>query len=191
MSDQIPEHVSPGEPHHDGIGEENNPTPMWFNVSWIGTWIFGACYIVYYLLISDWSSHGQWEEQAAAAEVKRAEVVAQLPSANPYRGDAGAIAEGKESFDTICASCHLPNGQGLVGPSLIDPYWKYGHDDAALFQTVSEGRPGGMPPWGPQLGNDRIWKILAYMETLPKTDEPGLGAPDGPAVPGAAGASGG
>jgi cytochrome c oxidase cbb3-type subunit 3 len=78
----------------------------------------------------------------------------------------------------VCAACHLPDGRGLVGPSLIDPYWKYGHDDTTLFETVSKGRPAGMPAWASQLGDEKIWKVLAYMETLPGSPEPGVGAPD-------------
>jgi cytochrome c oxidase cbb3-type subunit 3 len=81
-------------------------------------------------------------------------------------------------FATICAVCHKPDGSGLVGPSLVDPYWKYGHDDAALFETVADGRPLGMPPWGAQLGDEKIWKVLAYLETLPRQEAPGVGAPD-------------
>ena len=50
--------------------------------------------------------------------------------------------------------------------------------DAELYRTVSEGRPLGMPPWKSQLSSDKIWKVLAYIETLPKTDEPGVGSPD-------------
>jgi cytochrome c oxidase cbb3-type subunit 3 len=64
-----------------------------------------------------------------------------------------------------------------VGPSLVDPYWKYGRDDASLFETVMNGRPAGMPGWGTQLGADKVWRVLSYLETLPKSDVPGLGAP--------------
>ena len=28
------------------------------------------------------------------------------------------------------------------------------------------------------LGPDKIWKALAYLETLPRSDEPGVGAPE-------------
>jgi cytochrome c oxidase cbb3-type subunit 3 len=78
----------------------------------------------------------------------------------------------------ICAACHKPDGSGLVGPSLVDPYWKYGSSDAELFETVAEGRPMGMPPWKSQLGSEKIWKVLAYMEMLPRSHVPGVGAPD-------------
>ncbi len=43
---------------------------------------------------------------------------------------------------------------------------------------MSEGRPLGMPPWGPQLGTEKIWQVLAYLETLPRQSEPGIGSPE-------------
>jgi mono/diheme cytochrome c family protein len=60
----------------------------------------------------------------------------------------------------------------------VDPYWKYGHDDETLYTTVSEGRALGMPPWGPTLGSEKIWKVLAFLETMPTTDQPGVGSPE-------------
>jgi cytochrome c oxidase cbb3-type subunit 3 len=88
------------------------------------------------------------------------------------------VAEGAETFATICSACHKVDGTGLVGPSLVDSYWKYGSSDELLFESVSGGRPGGMPAWGVQLGSEKIWKALAYLETLPKSPVPGVGAPD-------------
>ena len=174
----IPElpHAEPDE--RDGIAEEDNKIPLWFNASWIATWIFGFVYIAWYLGPSDWTQVGQYRAEVAAAEARQAEVMASLPSTNPYRGDAEAIAAGEVVYTSTCVACHLPNGVGLVGPSLVDPYWKYGDSDAALFETIAKGRPAGMPPWGAQLGNEKIWQVLAYIETLPRTSEPGLGAPD-------------
>ena len=180
MSDsllEIPELPGPGH-LRDGIGEEDNPIPFWFNVSWIATTIFGIAYMVWYLAISNWSSTGQWRSEVAAAESQAAVVRASQPATNPYTGNAAAIAEGREVFSTICIACHMADGRGLVGPSLVDPYWKYGATDADLFATVSEGRPGGMAAWAALLGNEKIWKVLAYVKTLPKTSEPGFGAPD-------------
>ncbi len=165
-------------PPRDGIGEEDNAVPLWFNAAWIGTWIAGIAYIVWYLGLSSWSQYGQYAAEVAVAESKAAELRAALPSANPYHGNAAAIAEGQQTFMTICMACHGPDGHGLVGPSLVDPYWKYGSGDTEHFKSVAEGRPGGMPPWGPQLGAEKIWKVLAYVESLPKTTEPGFGAPD-------------
>lgn len=184
---EIPELPQGGDPVRDGIGEEDNPIPLWFNVGFYGLIVFGIVYATFYTT-SGWSSRGQYEAQVAAAAAKAEETRASLPTTNPFRGDPAAIAEGSQIFATICAACHKPDGSGLVGPSLVDPYWKYGHDDATLFATVSEGRPLGMPPWGAQLGTEKIWKVLAYVETLPRSNTPGVGAP-GYQAPGA-GASG-
>jgi len=169
---------------HDGIGEEDNPIPAWWWWGFVATILFAAFYAPYFIL-SGWSQSAQYAKQVAAAEARAAAARPAVPDSNPYRGNSAAIAEGREIFTTICAACHRPDGSGLVGPSLIDPYWKYGHSDRDLFLTVTKGRPGGMPAWEPQLGAEKIWKVLAFVETLPKSDKPGLGAPGyAPPVPG-------
>ncbi|HTO68297.1 MAG TPA: c-type cytochrome [Myxococcota bacterium] len=175
---EIPERPLRGaDTARDGIAEDDHPVPLWFNAAWVFTWIFGACYIVWYLGLSTWTARGAYDEEIAAARAT-AKAAAPAAAANPYAGDPAAIADGAQTFATICSACHGPDAHGLVGPSLVDPYWKYGGTDADRFKTVNEGRPGGMPAWGPQLGTERIWKVLAYIDTLPKTREPGFGAPD-------------
>jgi cytochrome c oxidase cbb3-type subunit 3 len=166
-------------PPRDGIGEDDHPIPLWFNVGFYGLIGVGVLYILWYAGLSGWSQRGQYQAEVAAAEARwGAERAAHEPTSNPFHGDPAAIAEGKQTFETICLACHLADGTGLVGPSLVDPYWKYGSSDFDLFQSVSAGRPLGMPPWGPQLGNDKVWKVLAYVETLPKRAEPGVGSPE-------------
>jgi len=180
MSDEreIAEYPLEGQPAQDGIREGDLPIPLWFNATFALSVVFGLGYIGYYLVLSDWSQAGAWRAEVALADARAADLRASLPQTNPYRGEVAAIAEGKQVFDTICAACHRPDASGLIGPSLVDPYWKYGHGDAELYTTVADGRPGGMPPWAAALGSEKIWKSLAYMETLPRSDEPGVGAPD-------------
>jgi cytochrome c oxidase cbb3-type subunit 3 len=161
----------------DGIQEEDHAIPFWFNAAFGASVVFAVVYVFYHQA-SGWTQAGRYETEVAAARAVAASVRAAQPAANPYRGDAAARSEGAQVFASICSVCHKPDGSGLVGPSLVDPYWKYGHGDAELFETVSKGRPGGMPPWGSQLGDEKIWKVLAYLETLPKQDRPGVGAPD-------------
>jgi cytochrome c oxidase accessory protein FixG len=160
----------------DGIGEEDHPIPSWWWGGFVATVLFAAFYIPYYAL-TGWSQERQYAEQVTAAEAKAIAVRASQPARNPYLGQAAAIAEGKEVFATICAACHKPDATGLVGPSLIDPYWKYGADDAVRFESIAKGRPGGMPPWEAQLGSEKIWKVMAYVDSLPKSEQPGVGAP--------------
>jgi cytochrome c oxidase cbb3-type subunit 3 len=193
MSAETPVPERPGKEDlpRDGIGEEDNPVPLWFNVGFYGLLVVGVVYMIYYTVGSDWSQATQYAREVEAAEARIAEVRAEMPTTNPYGADdTQALAEGKEVFQTICVACHQADGSGLVGPSLVDPYWKYGDSDEAQFVSVHDGRPLGMPPWGAQLGSDKIWKVLAYIETLPRSDEPGVGAPGYDAAS-AAGASGG
>jgi cytochrome c oxidase cbb3-type subunit 3 len=168
----------------DGIVEEDNPIPFWFNATFVATIVFAIVYVAYYTAIG-WSSKGQYEAEMAEAKAVASTHVVAVPERNPYHGNAPAIAEGKEVFTQICVACHKPDASGLVGPSLVDPYWKYGDTDHDLYETVMNGRPGGMPAWGPQLGSEKVWKVLAYVETLPRSDKPGLGAPGGAPTPGA------
>lgn len=173
---EIPELPREDAAVRDGIGEEDHPIPLWFNATFLATIVFALVYVPYYSL-SGWSQEAQYRAESDRLEEQFAAVREELPTSNPYRGDAAAIAEGRETFETICVACHLADGRGLVGPSLVDPYWKYGNDDETLFETVSQGRPAGMPPWGTQLGTEKIWKVLAYLETLPRSAEPGVGSP--------------
>jgi cytochrome c oxidase cbb3-type subunit 3 len=166
----------------DGIGEEDNAIPFWFNAAFVGTIVFAVVYVAWHQL-SGWTQARRYEAERARAQERAEQVRAARPSSNPQRGNAAAVAEGAQVFATICAACHKPDGTGLVGPSLVDPYWKYGSSDAELFATVAEGRPAGMPPWGAQLGDDKIWKVLAYLETLPRESKPGVGAPEAEAPP--------
>ncbi len=160
----------------DGIGEEDHAIPPWFNWTFIASIVFACVYVPYFTL-SGWSSASRFAAEVERSETQLAAFRESMPSTNPYMGVETAIAEGEETWNTVCAACHKPDGTGLVGPSLVDPYWKYGETDEAKFVSVSEGRPLGMPPWGAQLGTEKIWKTLAYLETLPKSSEPGVGAP--------------
>jgi cytochrome c oxidase cbb3-type subunit 3 len=177
LSNEIPEYARGDEAVRDGIGEEDNAIPLWFNIGFYGFIVFGIFYILFYTL-SGWTSLDAYEADVAAAEVLAEKVRASMPTNNVFLGDSAAIAQGQEVFTTTCAACHKPDGTGLVGPSLIDPYWKYGDSDEAQFTSVAEGRPAGMPPWLAVLGAEKIWKALAYVESLPRSPEPGVGAPD-------------
>jgi cytochrome c oxidase cbb3-type subunit 3 len=92
---------------------------------------------------------------------------------NPYNGNAGAAAEGRELFVQYnCSGCHGGRAGGGMGPNLRDSAWIYGNSDAQLFGTIVEGRPNGMPTWGPKISSDQIWKIITYIRTLGTPQEP-------------------
>lgn len=88
------------------------------------------------------------------------------PTANPYSGDAAAIAEGRRLYGWFnCAGCHSQGGGGM-GPALMDDKWIYGSDPANLYSVIVEGRPNGMPAFGGHIPEQQIWQIIAFIETL-------------------------
>ena len=89
----------------------------------------------------------------------------EIPSANPYEGDADAIQTGMGLYRYNCADCHGVDGTGVRGPD-ITGVWASGRSDAGLFQTIRNGIPGTemIPPR--RARDEDIWKILAYVRTL-------------------------
>ena len=90
------------------------------------------------------------------------------PGKNPYEGNTQAAQEGAHIFQSNCQVCHGVGGKGDICPNLTVKKKKYGDSDADLFQTVSKGRPGGMPTWENILGADKIWKVITYIRSIEK-----------------------
>jgi cytochrome c oxidase cbb3-type subunit 3 len=87
--------------------------------------------------------------------------------ANPYEGNARAAEDGGKLFVAYnCADCHGAEGSGAMGPSLQDSRWHFGGAPAAVFQSIYEGRPDGMPSWGGRISDDQIWRLVAYVRSL-------------------------
>jgi cbb3-type cytochrome c oxidase subunit III len=84
---------------------------------------------------------------------------------NPFEGRPDAIKEGEKIFDAKCSECHM-DGTGGAGPNLTDDTWIYGGSDAAVFETISYGRKGGMPSWKKELSKDDIWKVIAFIRSI-------------------------
>jgi len=94
--------------------------------------------------------------------------------ANPLSGNPQAVADGRRLFLAMnCASCHGYDATGGMGPNLTDKQWRYAGTPAALFNSISQGRPQGMPSWGRTVPDQQIWSIVAYLESLGGTYRPG------------------
>jgi cytochrome c oxidase cbb3-type subunit 3 len=86
---------------------------------------------------------------------------------NPYGNNPQAAQQGHELFIRMnCAGCHGYGATGGMGPNLSDVYWRYGGSPAAIFKSIYEGRPQGMPAWNPALPPEEIWKLVAYIQSL-------------------------
>ena len=86
---------------------------------------------------------------------------------NPLEGNAAAIAQGHRLFISMnCAGCHGYDAKGNMGPNLTDAYWRYGGTPSAIYNSIYEGRPQGMPAWGRAIPAHDIWEIVAYLQAL-------------------------
>lgn len=82
-----------------------------------------------------------------------------------YIDNPDAIAAGKAEYETHCAACHLSDARGAIGPNLRKRL-KFGSTPEKIYESIEKGRPAGMPAFGKQLSNDKISKIIAYIESL-------------------------
>jgi cytochrome c oxidase cbb3-type subunit III len=145
--------------------EAHNKIPGGWLAFFAGMIIFLLWYIASFTpAISGWSFYKEYD-----AEMKAAQKSTSSASAVPgkYLGKSDAIAEGKTEFATSCAACHMADASGGIGPNLKVAL-KYGSSPDQLLESISKGRPNGMPPFQQQLGNDKILKLLAYIESLRK-----------------------
>ena len=105
-------------------------------------------------------------EQQAVAPVKASDV-------RPFTGDPHVARQGRLLFLRFnCYGCHGGLAGGGMGPSLRDTSWKYGGTDEAIYKTIHDGRPFGMPTWGSTLTPDQIKTLVVYIKSLRTPAEP-------------------
>lgn len=87
---------------------------------------------------------------------------------NPYSGDPEAIEAGEEIYNKQCASCHLKDGTGRIGPNLTDDIWTRERTDTQIgrFEVIYGGGAGAMQAFGRRIDPDEILKVMAYIDTF-------------------------
>lgn len=171
---------------YDGIQEYDNPMPRW----WL--WLFYATilYSVLYWLNVPGIGTGAgriaaYEADVASAAAARAQVAASRPGPtesmlHELAEEEEVVARGRATFAQMCASCHGPDGGGVIGPNLTDDAWLHGGTGLAIHQTVVEGvLAKGMPAWGTMLAPEQVEAVVAYVLTLRGTTPTNPKAPEG------------
>src|SRR5579863_7510337 len=91
---------------------------------------------------------------------------------NTQVNPAQSAVDGEKLFASMnCDGCHGGGGSGWVGPSLADGRWRYGGQDAEIFNSIFYGRPRGMPAYGGLIGRDGVWLLVSYLKSLPKPED--------------------
>jgi len=183
---------------YDDIEEQDNHLPRWWLYSLYGTCVFALGYWIYFQAYGAGLSPLQsyQHERAAAKKAEAAQLMAlgDLDDSKLWEmaKNPAIVQEGAEVYKNTCFACHLQNGGGQIGPNLTDDFWLHGGTPTQILKTVRDGVPDkGMLAWGPQLGEQKVRAVTAYVLTLVGTHVPGGKAPQGEKLAGAAGAPSG
>ncbi len=163
----------------DGIHEFDNRLPNWWLWTFYGACIFSVFYWLHYhtLGTGDLPDEAYLAEQRAAAAALEAEL-AKNPITNEslqkLADNPAFVAEGKAIFEdaTKCALCHRADGGGNIGPNLTDEFWIYGGEPMDIYESISEGRPGGMLAHK-SFGVGFVQRTTAYVLSIQDTNVPG------------------
>ncbi len=88
-------------------------------------------------------------------------------AATDTQGASRDVEAGAKLFVAYnCGDCHGAGGSGAMGPSLQDNRWRFGGSEAEIYRSIADGRPEGMPAWGPLIPAAHIRQLVAYAQSL-------------------------
>ena len=163
---------STGHVWDEDLSEYNNPLPLWWLGLFLISVVFGALYLVFYPGLGaskgtlGWSSTGQVAHELDEENTKLDALFAKFRDTpvETLASDAKALEIGHNVFVNNCAACHGSDARGAKGyPNLTDNDWLYGGSSEQVVTTISKGRSGVMPAWGPVLGDQGVEEVANYV----------------------------
>jgi len=153
---------------YDGIKEREDTykrMPLGWFIFLIGVIVWGLWYMFVYVPVGSYSQQAEYESAVAATAAAAPKIAT---DANPYIGKEHEIAEGKKLYEKNCSMCHGSSVEASGGSMGVPLVGLGGYmSDAEQLQVVTNGRPdSGMPAFGNSLGTERIWEILAYVNSV-------------------------
>ena len=172
--------------NYDGIKELDNSLPPWWLYMFYATILFGVIYLVRFHVLGADNQEMEYNKAVAVAQAEINKYKQSAPDIVDVENvtiltDASDLKRGKAVFNLNCASCHLQDGGGSIGPNLTDEYWILGGGIKNVFTTISNGgRDGkGMVAWKKTLKPIDIQKVSSYVLSLQGTTPAKAKAPEG------------
>lgn len=159
---------------YDGITEYDNPCPPWLMYIFYTTILFAVFYLGYHFgSVRSGKLHVAATVVPPANMTQAEEVLLELPEITEAQlttllADKDALADGKEVYASKCSSCHGEEGEGLIGPNLVDNYWLHGRGGIReIASIISDGIPDtGMAAWRGKISEENIQRTAAYIKSL-------------------------
>jgi cytochrome c oxidase cbb3-type subunit 3 len=170
--------ADPIRPHiFDGnICEYDKRMPNWWLFCFWGAILFAAVYWIWNQKLGFAAKPGQELKAEMAENTRKAarnsgEITDDILW--EMSRDQAIVKSGAATFSTTCASCHMPDLSGNIGPNLKDTMWIHGGKPLEIMTTVTKGvLEKGMPTWGPILGKQKIGEVTAFILSYHKQGEP-------------------
>lgn len=152
---------------YDGIQEYDNPLPNWWLVTFFGAIIFAFIYWVHFNIGGGDTQINELTFEMNQLPKQKEKLWAEADFAN-HLNDEQFKLNGAMVYSGKCASCHAPDGGGLIGPNLTDRAWKSGQGKTSdIANIVSKGVvEKGMPAWGTILSEDELKQVSVFVHTL-------------------------
>ena len=159
----------------EAIKEFNNPLPRWWAWMFYLTIFFGLGYLVLYPGLGSYAGVLGWTQVKQLEEENAHALAAYGPIYDKFAAQdivtlsktPEALAIGQKLFLNNCAQCHASDGGGSRGfPNLTDNDWLWGGAPETIKATITDGRTGAMPPFGPALGEQGVKDVAHYVLSL-------------------------
>jgi mono/diheme cytochrome c family protein len=163
MSDDLKNHSPMPEQETSG---NHSVVPMWILALMLLLLFIGGVYF---------DRHSGWFDSQVYSPYKTAD---ELEAYQPRSGEAAILAQGKRTFDMICAACHGADGEGKPGqaPPLADSEWVNAKGFKRLVEIPQLGLNGAvhvkgqewnlqMAPMGAALSDADLAAVLSYIRS--------------------------
>lgn len=168
---------------YDGIQELDNNLPLWWLWTFYGAIIFSFVYWLHYSYSGDGPSLDDELAQGMATIEMQRKTAEETPAGEEGPSEEVLIAQGQKIYNINCASCHLENGGGSIGPNLTDDFWIHGSDEKGIKAVIEDGvLDKGMPPWKAILRPGDVNSVVRFVISLKGKNVSGGKAPQGEKV---------
>jgi len=159
----------------EDLAEYNNPLPRWWSWLFYLTIVFSLVYLVLYPGLGSWRGTLGWTQVKQLDDENARAQAAYGPLYDRFAAldvvalskNPEALAVGQKLFLNHCAQCHASDAGGSRGfPSLADRDWLWGGAPQDIQASITDGRNGVMPPWGPVLGEQGVKDVAHYVMSL-------------------------